>query len=40
MVVTIYQRADGKEAPKVGEYRPEGDGRCRLGIIRRLRRGV
>ena len=25
-VVTIYQRADGKEAPKVAEYRTEDDG--------------
>jgi sterol carrier protein 2 len=30
-VVTIYKRADGMVAPKVGEYRPEDDGRCRLG---------
>jgi len=30
-VVTIYERADGKQAPKEGVYRPEDDGRCRLG---------
>lgn len=30
-VVTVYQRAYGKEAPKVGAYSLEDDGRCRLG---------
>jgi hypothetical protein len=30
-VVTVYQRAYGEEAPKVGAYSLEDDGRCRLG---------
>jgi sterol carrier protein 2 len=30
-VVTIYKRADGKEAPKAEDVRAEDDGRHRLG---------